>query len=281
MDGGFTLRDYQRDARDAALQRNLLVVLPTNSGKTVIAADVIFHELRAHESKKVVFMAPKRTLALQQASLLLRHIGPLHLRSDERSDQRNDPRWRLSIASGAAWANEDSGDLDVTHWRSAFVEAQCIVTTGELFERALSHGCGVRMDEIALLVFDEAHTLRGSSQYASIMKYYYARAERRPRVLGLTASPVEKPETTPPSREEVKQGLLELQTKLDAQVCDRTRPYAQQVHPLANDHSNLTAAHVHRRSGRAPSSLVSSRRASSSTTVTRPMRHSARRSKPS
>ena len=150
MDGGFHLRDYQIDAADAALRNNLLIVLPTNSGKTVIAAEVVFRTLHAHKSKKVVFVAPKRTLALQQARLLLRHIGPLHLRSDERSNKKcEDPRWRLSIASGATWVNEDPGDLDVMHWRSAFVEAQCIVTTAELFERALSHSCGVRMDEIA------------------------------------------------------------------------------------------------------------------------------------
>ena len=47
MDGGFSLRDYQKCATDAALQRNLLCVLPTNSGKTVIAAEVVFHTLRA------------------------------------------------------------------------------------------------------------------------------------------------------------------------------------------------------------------------------------------
>ena len=287
MDGGFSLRDYQKCATYAALQRNLLCVLPTNSGKTVIAAEVVFHTLRAHESKKVVFIAPKRTLALQQARLLLRHIGPLHLLSDERSNQkREDPRWRLAIASGATWV-EDPGDLDAVSWRSAFVEAQCIVTTAELFEHALTHGCGVRMDEIALLVLDEAHALRGSSNYRTIMKYFYELAEQRPRVLGLTASPIEKPETTTPSREQVREGLVELQKKLDAQVCtsDSATPLAQYC-PHNSAHRPLRqprhrSARPLRRSGRNASSLANLRRKSKNTRGTRPMRPLARRSEPS
>ena len=74
MDGGFKLRDYQSTAADAAEVNNLLVVLPTNSGKTVIAAECILRTLQQELTKKVVFLAPKKALVLQQARLLLRHI---------------------------------------------------------------------------------------------------------------------------------------------------------------------------------------------------------------
>ena len=51
MNGGFKLRDYQREAVAEAERRNLLVVLPTNSGKTVIAAELILHTLLREETK--------------------------------------------------------------------------------------------------------------------------------------------------------------------------------------------------------------------------------------
>lgn len=228
MDGSFTLRDYQRDAAEEAMLRNLLVVLPTNSGKTVIAAEVVFRMLLEHPEKKTIFVAPKRTLAMQQARLLLRHIGPLHLRSDESSNQkRNEPRWRLAVAASASsLLAEYEGDLDVVHWRHAFAEAQCVVTTAELFDRALMH-CSVTMSNVSLLVLDEAHQLRGQSHYVSIMNYFYRLANTRPRVLGLTASPIEKPEASEPDAEVVKKALTELQTKLDAHVWSRRVEYGQ------------------------------------------------------
>lgn len=70
--------------------------------------------------------------------MLLRHIGPLHLHSDDSShQQRNEPRWRLAVAASVnSLLAKDVDDLDVVHWRHAFAEAQCIVTTAELFSTA-------------------------------------------------------------------------------------------------------------------------------------------------
>lgn len=78
-----------------------------------------------------------------------------------------------------------------------------------------------------MLVLDEAHQLRGQSHYMSIMKYFYRVAPMRPRVLGLTASPIEKPEASDPDPEVVKSALEELQTKLDAQVWSRRVEFGQ------------------------------------------------------
>ena len=116
-DGGFTLHHYQRAAADAAENENLLIVLPTNSGKTIIAAQKAFVTLKAEATKKVVFITPKRTLAMQQAKVLLRHIGPLHMRSDETSTQRrNEPRWRL--------ARPRAVDVNVAHRMYATTRGQ-------------------------------------------------------------------------------------------------------------------------------------------------------------
>ena len=66
------LRDYQRRAVEAALRRNLLCVLPPNAGKTIIAADLIRRTMRSENEeggkrRRMVFLAPTRGLAMQQA----------------------------------------------------------------------------------------------------------------------------------------------------------------------------------------------------------------------
>ena len=120
--------------------------------------------LQEEETKKVVFLAPKKALALQQARLLLRHIG--QLRTDEicRRDG-SDARWRLGVSCGNALY--DSSDDLLVHWRHVFYECQLAVMTPASFEHALTHCC-VRMSDIALLVIDEAHNLRGQSLYHSM-----------------------------------------------------------------------------------------------------------------
>merc|ERR1712062_864283 len=108
MDPGFTLRPYQLSAVDAASSRNLLVVLPTNSGKTVIAAECVLRTLQQEATKKVVFLAPRKALALQQARLLLHHIGLLRTNVDgtSRNDGDLNARFRLGVSAGLG---EDNG----------------------------------------------------------------------------------------------------------------------------------------------------------------------------
>lgn len=57
MQGPWGLRDYQKAAADAAERRNLLVVLPTNSGKTLIAAELVRRTLEREPRRKIVFAA--------------------------------------------------------------------------------------------------------------------------------------------------------------------------------------------------------------------------------
>jgi len=45
----------------------------------------------------------------------------------------------------------------------------------------------LRLDDVSLIVFDEAHRARGNYAYVGIAAYYF-RQRRKPLVLGLTAS---------------------------------------------------------------------------------------------
>ena len=210
----FTLREYQTECVEAALARNRLVVLPTNSGKTVIAAECIRRTLVAENveegevpRRKAVFLAPNASLAIQQYRVLLRHIDEL------RDEPSSDPVWRIGLVVGQA----DSRDEPTVDKRRAFAECQCVVITPFLLLEALIHA-RVAMADIALLVFDEAHRLRGEHDYRTIMKFFYRPSAVRPRVLGLSAAPVEKGESSEPCAQTVRELLCVLEHEIDATV---------------------------------------------------------------
>jgi len=83
--------------------------------------------------------------------------------------------------------------LGKAFWEKTFDENMAIVCTAEILYQCLTHSY-IRMDQINLLVFDEAHHTKKNHPYARIIKYFYAEVEdgkKRPRILGMTASPVD------------------------------------------------------------------------------------------
>lgn len=60
------------------------------------------------------------------------------------------------------------------------------------------------MASIALVVIDEAHHTIKKTFYSTIMEYFYYPCAQRPRILALTASPVENCVGTEPSTLEVR-----------------------------------------------------------------------------
>jgi len=68
----------------------------------------------------------------------------------------------------------------------------CLVVTAQLILDSLAHGF-LKMDQISLLVLDEAHHAKSNHPFASILRDFYHRApkHKRPKILGLTASPLD------------------------------------------------------------------------------------------
>ena len=64
----FPLRDYQRAAVDEAERRNIICVLPTNSGKTVIAAALIERKLRLENAEGGLARTARRWAAMAPVS---------------------------------------------------------------------------------------------------------------------------------------------------------------------------------------------------------------------
>ncbi|KFY55313.1 hypothetical protein V497_07052 [Pseudogymnoascus sp. VKM F-4516 (FW-969)] len=170
-------RQYQREMYEASMERNIIVVMDTGSGKTHIAVMRIEAELeRCPPHKRVWFLAPTVALCEQQCSTIRRNIPYAQTRLIVGSDDVD------------RWSNQRI-------WDTVLENVRVVVSTHDVLSDALSHGF-VRIEGLALLVFDEAHHCAGGHSANKIMKNYYhpllalSGLNAVPHILGLTASPV-------------------------------------------------------------------------------------------
>ncbi len=153
---------FQLDLARIGLAEDLLVVLPTGLGKTVIAA-LLAAEVLRRSTGKVVVLAPTRPLVQQHAESFRRWLVPLVA-------ARFTGTVRKPVREGA--------------WETA----DLVFATPEILAHDLADG-RYRLDDVALLVFDEAHHAVGKYAYVPIAERYRAERPADGRVLGLTASP--------------------------------------------------------------------------------------------
>jgi len=145
-----------------ALRGNTLVSIPTGLGKSLIAALVAAKRLEQYPEKRVVILAPTRPLVEQ------------HYRTFKRL-LRIDPQ-ESACVTGHTPPND----------RSRSWTTRLIVSTPQVFVNDLIAG-KIQLDDISLLVFDEAHRAVGDYAYTYIGERYGKVS--RGLVLGLTASP--------------------------------------------------------------------------------------------
>ncbi|KAL1840707.1 hypothetical protein VTJ49DRAFT_202 [Mycothermus thermophilus] len=173
-------RDYQLELFELAKKQNTIAVLDTGSGKTLIAALLlrwtIQNELVDRSqglSKRIsFFLVDKVALVFQQHAVLERNLDfPVEkLCGDDMIENEPKEFWNTTIENNMA-----------------------IVCTAEVLNQGL-HRSYIRMDQINLLVFDEAHHTKKNHPYARIIKDFYAEmddSKPRPRIFGMTASPVD------------------------------------------------------------------------------------------
>lgn len=193
---------FQIELARTGLDEDLLVVLPTGLGKTVIAALVAAEVLRRQEAK-VLVLAPTRPLVQQHADSFRQWLRPLRT-------ARFTGTVRRPVREGS-WASAD-----------------LVFATPEIVHNDLTAG---RYDlrDVALIVFDEAHHAVGRYVYVPIAERYRTERPRGGRILGLTASPGGKDERI----EEVVAHLgvqrIEARSREDPGV-------AEYVHPIDVDY---------------------------------------------
>ena len=188
---------FQLDLAHVGLEEDLLVVLPTGLGKTIIAALIAAEVLRRSDGK-VLVLAPTRPLVQQHADSFARWLAPLRT-----------ARFTGTVARPVREGAWDSADI--------------VFATPEIVVNDLAAG-RYRLSEAELVVFDEAHHAVGKYAYVPLAAQYKTERPVDGRVLGLTASPGGKDERI----EEVVANLgfrrIEARTREDDGVREFVQP---------------------------------------------------------
>lgn len=159
-----TPRLYQETIISTCVDKNCLVVLPTGMGKTMIALMLASQRLKCFPNSKVLFLAPTRPLVEQHLQTFRKHF-----------DIEEE---KLAVFTGFV-KPEKRAEM----WKQSSV----IFSTPQGLENDIITN-RISLDEVSLMVFDEAHRATGDYAYNFIAKQYHRKA-RYPRILALTASP--------------------------------------------------------------------------------------------
>ncbi|KAF2682135.1 hypothetical protein K458DRAFT_342502 [Lentithecium fluviatile CBS 122367] len=173
-------RDYQTELFQRAKDGNIIAVLDTGTGKTHIATLLLRHildvELEARAKgaphKIAFFLVDSVNLVFQQANVLRCGL-----------DQKVEG---ICGAMGASLWQKPT-------WDGFFQKNMVIVCTAAVLHQCMMHSF-IDMARVSILIFDEAHHAKSNHPYALIMKDFYVHeldVSRRPRIFGMTASPVD------------------------------------------------------------------------------------------
>lgn len=118
------------------------------------------------------------------------------------------------IAGLCGAMNTDNWKKDT--WEDHFKKNRAIVCTPEILFQCLMHSF-IKICQINLLVFDEAHHTKKSHPYARIIEDFYRSEDRskRPRIFGMTASPVDAKSH---DMNELKEAVDDLEYFLDSRI---------------------------------------------------------------
>ncbi|MFQ5710482.1 MAG: ERCC4 domain-containing protein [Candidatus Geothermarchaeales archaeon] len=157
-------REYQTSIAREALERNLLVVLPTGTGKTTIALLVAAEILRERSDAKILVMAPTKPLVKQHMDYFRGHL-------------------RMG-GEGFVWL---TGEIPPSRRGDEWAGRRVFFATPQVVLNDLLAG-RLSLEDFSLLVFDEAHRAVKGHAYAKILSLSKP-PSRKTRLLGLTASP--------------------------------------------------------------------------------------------
>lgn len=200
-----TPREYQVELFEKAKEENIIAVLDTGSGKTLIAVLLLQHiineELERREKgleKKICFfLVDSVALVFQQAAVLKCNLNQ-----------------NVAQICGEMGADRWSAEPWVEYMENNMV----IVLTAEVLYQCLHHSY-IKMSQISLLIFDEAHHAKRNHPYARIIKDFYISdsqdASELPRIFGMTASPVD-------ARVDVEKAAMELENLLSCRILTST-----------------------------------------------------------
>ncbi|RWA11633.1 hypothetical protein EKO27_g3483 [Xylaria grammica] len=183
-------RAYQIEMFEKSLKQNIIVAMDTGSGKTQVAVLRIQAELEKCSDKVSVFaliqfpctdiyveliwfLAPHVVLCEQQFQVLKSQLGAT----------------QIKLLTGADKVETWS---DTRIWEDYLKNVRVVVSPHQILFDAITHAF-VRMSQICLIVFDEAHHCTKKHPGSRIMERYRVDKSNGtpcPAILGLTASPI-------------------------------------------------------------------------------------------
>jgi ERCC4-related helicase/ERCC4-type nuclease len=188
-------RAYQVILAESAVKASTMIVLPTGLGKTVIALLAIAKRLE--NGGRVIFLAPTKPLVEQHAEFLRSHL----------------------LADTTIFTGEIPPEQRSEQWKK---KHQAIVSTPQVIENDVKAG-RITLDDVKLIVFDEAHRAVGNYAYRYIASKYVEQAID-PLILGMTASPGGTVEKIKQVSESLFIEKIEIRTESDPDVY----PYTHQ-----------------------------------------------------
>ncbi|RDX68564.1 Endoribonuclease Dicer-like 3a, partial [Mucuna pruriens] len=192
-----TPRRYQIEVFEVAKRRNTIAVLDTGSGKTLIAVMLmkeVGHAIKTTGVKKlIVFLAPTVHLVNQQ----FKNIKEL-----------------TDFQVGECYGAKGVDSWNSKAWEKAISNHDVMVMTPQVLLDAFRKKT-VCIEMICLMVIDECHRATGNHPYARIMKEFYHQAIEKPKIFGMTASPVIKKGVS--SSMDCENQISQLEKTLDSQ----------------------------------------------------------------
>ncbi len=152
-------RMYQVNIANSASAQSTLVVLPTGMGKTIVALMVMADVIKEKKGK-ILFLAPTKPLVEQHASFVRDFLVDCEPQvfTGEVGPKKRDELWK---------------------------DAKIIIATPQVVVNDLI-SARTKLDDFALIIFDEAHRATGDYAYVFIAEKYQ---RKRGLALGMTASP--------------------------------------------------------------------------------------------
>ncbi|PVU93672.1 hypothetical protein BB561_003112 [Smittium simulii] len=211
---GLIPKDYQRELFFRSLKENSIIVLDTGAGKTLIAAMLLEHyglsecfkknTTKTFESNALVLY--KNIVIQNKLSFFLCNTFAL-VHQQGNFLQKSTSRLVKIHKSGAKTSN-----ITKNQWCSYFNSAEVHVMTPQILLDCLRRGF-ISMENIKLIIFDECHHSIKNSPYNRIVREFYnlLSSDKKPRLIGLTASVVN------PS-DNIQKSIIELQQNLDSTI---------------------------------------------------------------
>ncbi|NXK58146.1 IFIH1 protein, partial [Sylvietta virens] len=228
-----TLRDYQMEVAKPALNgENIIICLPTGSGKTRVAVYITKEHLdkkkRASEPGKVIVLVNKVPLVEQH---LQTEFSPFLKRWYQVTGLSGDSQLKISFP-------EVVRRNDV------------IICTAQILENSLLNASKEDEEDFSLIIIDECHHTQKEGVYNNIMRRYLKEKMKnrklakenkplipQPQILGLTASPGVGGAT---SDSKAEKHILKICANLDARRIMTVEEHASQLKDQVKEPSKKT-----------------------------------------